>query len=81
VGNPVYTTVIGLVLGIFKVMRWDVRVTGAEHVPATGGGVVATNHVGYLDFVFAATACDSRASGGCGSWPSARCSTTPSPGR
>jgi 1-acyl-sn-glycerol-3-phosphate acyltransferase len=52
VGNPVYTIVIGLVLGIFRVMRWDVRVTGAEHVPATGGGVVATNHVGYLDFVF-----------------------------
>jgi 1-acyl-sn-glycerol-3-phosphate acyltransferase len=53
VGNPVYTTVIGLVLAIFRVMRWDVRATGAEHVPATGGGVVATNHVGYLDFVFA----------------------------
>jgi 1-acyl-sn-glycerol-3-phosphate acyltransferase len=30
-----------------------VRVTGAEHVPAEGPGVVATNHVGYLDFVFA----------------------------
>ncbi|MEX1178548.1 MAG: lysophospholipid acyltransferase family protein [Nitriliruptor sp.] len=51
-GNPVYTSVIGLVLATFKAMAWDVRVTGAEHVPATGGGVVATNHVGYLDFVF-----------------------------
>lgn len=50
--NPTYTTVIGAVLGTFRVMRWDVRVTGAEHVPVHGGGVVATNHVGYLDFVF-----------------------------
>jgi 1-acyl-sn-glycerol-3-phosphate acyltransferase len=52
VGNPVYTTVIGACLGTFKAMNWDVRVTGAHHVPATGGGIVATNHVGYLDFVF-----------------------------
>ncbi|MEX1163350.1 MAG: lysophospholipid acyltransferase family protein [Nitriliruptor sp.] len=52
-GNPVYTGVIGAVLATFKAMSWDVRVTGEEHVPATGGGIVATNHVGYLDFVFA----------------------------
>ena len=50
--NPTYTTVIGAVLGTCKVMGWDVRVSGAEHIPATGGGIVATNHVGYLDFVF-----------------------------
>jgi 1-acyl-sn-glycerol-3-phosphate acyltransferase len=52
VKNPTYSIVIGLVLAVFKVLRWDVRVTGVEHVPATGGAVVATNHVGYLDFVF-----------------------------
>ncbi len=51
--NPVYTSVIGLCLGAFRTMGWDIRVTGAEHVPATGPGVVATNHVGYLDFIFA----------------------------
>lgn len=51
--NPVYPTVIGLCLGAFRAMGWDVRVTGAEHVPARGPGVVATNHVGYLDFIFA----------------------------
>ncbi|WP_052666918.1 lysophospholipid acyltransferase family protein [Nitriliruptor alkaliphilus] len=50
--NPTYSIVIGLVLTIFKLLRWDVRVTGVEHVPAEGGAVVATNHVGYLDFVF-----------------------------
>ncbi|GGI09662.1 lysophospholipid acyltransferase family protein [Egicoccus halophilus] len=51
--NPVYTIVIGLVITLFRVLRWDVRVRGHEHVPATGPGVVATNHIGYLDFVFA----------------------------
>ena len=51
--NPVYSTVIGLCLTSFRAMNWKVRVSGAEHVPATGPGVVATNHVGYLDFIFA----------------------------
>jgi 1-acyl-sn-glycerol-3-phosphate acyltransferase len=51
--NPVYASVIGVVLFIFRVLRWKVRVTGVEHVPAAGPGVVATNHIGYLDFVFA----------------------------
>ncbi|MTV24208.1 1-acyl-sn-glycerol-3-phosphate acyltransferase [Nitriliruptoraceae bacterium ZYF776] len=50
--NPVYPTVIAACLGTFRALNWDVKVTGAHHVPATGGGVVATNHVGYLDFVF-----------------------------
>jgi 1-acyl-sn-glycerol-3-phosphate acyltransferase len=52
VRNPTYSIVIGVVLAIFRVLRWDVRVTGVEHVPVAGGAVVATNHVGYLDFVF-----------------------------
>lgn len=51
--NPVYASVIGTCLTAFKALDWDVRVTGVEHVPATGAGVVATNHIGYLDFVFA----------------------------
>ncbi len=50
--NPVYPTVIAASLATFRLLRWDVRVLGAEHVPATGPGIVATNHVGYLDFVF-----------------------------
>jgi 1-acyl-sn-glycerol-3-phosphate acyltransferase len=50
--NPVYTTVIGACITSFQLLRWDVRVRGAEHIPTSGAGVVATNHVGYLDFVF-----------------------------
>jgi 1-acyl-sn-glycerol-3-phosphate acyltransferase len=50
--EPVYTPVIGTCITAFKIMNWDVRVTGAEHIPAAGGGVIATNHVSYLDFIF-----------------------------
>jgi 1-acyl-sn-glycerol-3-phosphate acyltransferase len=31
-------------------LRFDV--TGSEHVPETGGAVMALNHIGYLDFTF-----------------------------
>lgn len=48
----VYPPVIGLVSTMFKVMGWRVSVEGAEHVPAEGPGVIATNHVSYLDFTF-----------------------------
>jgi 1-acyl-sn-glycerol-3-phosphate acyltransferase len=49
--EPVYTPVIGLAVTLFKAMGWRVRVSGAEHVPATGPAVLASNHIGYLDFV------------------------------
>jgi 1-acyl-sn-glycerol-3-phosphate acyltransferase len=48
----VYTPVIGAALTMFKAMNWDVRVSGAEHIPPTGPGVIATNHVSHLDFIF-----------------------------
>lgn len=51
--NPVYATVIATCLTAFKALRWQIHVSGVEHVPAEGPGVVATNHIGYLDFVFA----------------------------
>jgi 1-acyl-sn-glycerol-3-phosphate acyltransferase len=51
--NPVYSSVIAACLTSFALLRWDVRVSGSEHIPTRGGGVVATNHIGYLDFVFA----------------------------
>lgn len=38
--------------------RFDVR--GAEHIPADGGGVVAGNHIGFLDFTFIEYAARSR---------------------
>ena len=50
--EPVYTPVIGAAVAWFKLMGWDFRFRGSEHVPATGPAVLATNHVGYLDFMF-----------------------------
>jgi len=50
--EPVYSPVIGAALLLFRSMGWKIRVSGAEHIPVTGPGVVATNHVGYLDFTF-----------------------------
>ncbi len=36
----------------FRVMGIELRVTGAEHIPASGPVIVASNHVGYVDFAF-----------------------------
>ena len=58
--EPVYRPVIGLALGIMKSFKWDVRPSGVEHIPARGPAVIATNHVGYLDFVFVGAAARER---------------------
>ncbi|MFP5297545.1 MAG: lysophospholipid acyltransferase family protein [Actinomycetota bacterium] len=50
--EPVWTAIVASALSWFKVMGYDVRVTGEENIPATGGAVLATNHIGYMDFVF-----------------------------
>jgi 1-acyl-sn-glycerol-3-phosphate acyltransferase len=50
--EPVYRPVIGLALTIFKVMGWQIRTFGEDNIPRTGPVVLASNHVGYLDFVF-----------------------------
>lgn len=52
----VYPPVIGLAKASFRVLGIRTRLTGLEHVPAEGGAVLASNHVGYLDFVFAGLA-------------------------
>lgn len=48
----VYRPVIGTALTLFKAMGWKVRTFGAENIPTTGPVVLASNHIGYLDFVF-----------------------------
>ena len=58
--EPVYGPIIGLALGIMKTFKWDVRASGVEHIPLEGPAVIATNHVGYLDFVFVGAAARER---------------------
>ena len=48
----VYPPVIAAIKTWFRVMGMSVTVTGAEHIPRTGGAVLASNHVSYLDFTF-----------------------------
>lgn len=48
----VYRAAVGALQGAFKALDLQIKVTGAENVPAAGPVVMATNHVSYLDFVF-----------------------------
>lgn len=55
--EPVYPSVIRLAKALQIGMGWKVIVKGAENLPSTGPAVLAINHAGYLDFIFAAWAC------------------------
>ncbi|MEV7976603.1 lysophospholipid acyltransferase family protein [Streptomyces sp. NPDC086519] len=48
----VYRPVIGFAKTLFKV--WDLKIDcqGSENIPRSGGAVLVSNHVSYLDFVF-----------------------------
>ena len=48
-----YETVIAGVRTLWRIQGLRITVTGMEHLPATGGAVLAINHTGYLDFTFA----------------------------
>jgi 1-acyl-sn-glycerol-3-phosphate acyltransferase len=50
--EPVYRTVVGTALAVCKLRGWRVRINGAQHVPPDGPAIIASNHVGFLDFVF-----------------------------
>ena len=54
--EPTYTPIITLARGVFRALGLRFTITGSEHVPRTGGAVMAINHIGYLDFTFAGLA-------------------------
>ncbi|MDQ1747908.1 MAG: hypothetical protein QOD07_2171 [Frankiaceae bacterium] len=47
-----YRAVIRTALALFRVVGFRFDVRGVENVPATGGAVLASNHVSYFDFMF-----------------------------
>ena len=47
-----YRLVIRVVLVVFRLFRFRFDVRGQEHVPVTGGAVICSNHVSFLDFTF-----------------------------
>lgn len=48
-----YPPVIATAKAVFRALGIGFDITGVEHIPRTGGAVMAINHVGYLDFTFA----------------------------
>ncbi len=48
--EPVYTAAIAAGRALFGFWRLRRSVVGAEHIPTTGGAVIAMTHFGYLDF-------------------------------
>jgi 1-acyl-sn-glycerol-3-phosphate acyltransferase len=48
----VYPPVIAAAKLMFRVLDLRIKVDGSEHIPSSGGVVIACNHVGYLDFIF-----------------------------
>jgi len=56
VAEIVYPAVIAFARGVFKLEGLKFTVRGTEHVPRTGGAVMAINHVSYFDFAYAGLA-------------------------
>ncbi len=48
----VYPPVIGAARVMFRALGLQFDIAGEEHVPGSGGAVLASNHVSYLDFIF-----------------------------
>jgi len=48
-----YPTVIVTAKTAFKVLGQRFQMTGTEHVPRSGGVLLACNHVSYLDYIYA----------------------------
>jgi 1-acyl-sn-glycerol-3-phosphate acyltransferase len=50
VAEFVYPPVVAFARTIFRVLGLRLRVEGTEHIPRSGGAVLASNHISYLDF-------------------------------
>ncbi|SNR29001.1 1-acyl-sn-glycerol-3-phosphate acyltransferases [Haloechinothrix alba] len=48
----VYPPVVAACKTMFRVLDLRIRLVDTEHIPRTGGAVIACNHVSYLDFIF-----------------------------
>ncbi|NDZ83684.1 1-acyl-sn-glycerol-3-phosphate acyltransferase [Streptomyces sp. SID10853] len=48
----VYRPVIGAARGLFKALDLKIDTQGSENIPRSGGAVLVSNHIGYLDFIF-----------------------------
>jgi 1-acyl-sn-glycerol-3-phosphate acyltransferase len=53
VADLVYPPIIGTARTLFRALDVKIEIIGADNVPRTGGAVLVSNHVSYLDFIFA----------------------------
>src|SRR4029453_4572881 len=51
-GDRPYRGIIRLCLVVFRLFRFHFDVRASEHVPATGGAIISSNHVSFFDFTF-----------------------------
>jgi 1-acyl-sn-glycerol-3-phosphate acyltransferase len=58
VAELVYSSIIRAAKVGFRVLGQRIDVAGLEHLPRTGGALLAVNHVGYVDFVYGGVAPD-----------------------
>lgn len=56
--EPVYRPVIFTAKTLFRALGVRFTVTGQEHMPTTGGAILAINHNSYLDYAFAGLPAD-----------------------
>ncbi|MFJ6698962.1 lysophospholipid acyltransferase family protein [Streptomyces sp. NPDC091272] len=48
----VYRPVIGAARTLFKALDLKIDTQGSENIPRSGGAVLVSNHISYLDFIF-----------------------------
>jgi 1-acyl-sn-glycerol-3-phosphate acyltransferase len=56
----VYPPVILFARGVFRALGLRFTIEGTENIPLQGGAVLASNHIGYLDFTFCGLAANPR---------------------
>jgi 1-acyl-sn-glycerol-3-phosphate acyltransferase len=52
VSELTYSAIIRIAKLGFRALGQQISITGLEHLPRTGGALVAVNHVSYVDFIY-----------------------------
>jgi 1-acyl-sn-glycerol-3-phosphate acyltransferase len=58
VAELVYSSIIRIAKLGFRTLGQRIDLEGLEHIPRTGGALLAVNHVGYVDFIYGGVAPD-----------------------
>jgi 1-acyl-sn-glycerol-3-phosphate acyltransferase len=53
-----YPPIVGTAKTAFRLLGNRFQMSGTEHVPRTGGVLLAFNHIGYVDFIYGGLAAD-----------------------